>query len=541
MKLQSLSTFQRWLIGLLAVVLLAGGYLVVNHTGIVAQSTAAASDAATTTVTVQPASAVISAVSAAGNIELVSRTYVAAEVDGVVDDIAVGVGDEVQAGDLLLAFNTTALERAVAQAELTVEADQITLSQLREPATAADMAVAVTALTEAQENLADVMAGASAEEIAAAQTRLSAAWSTYNELEAGPDSLELTQLSADLKAAEVALVVALTAYDKIAWQSSSGMTSEAADLQTATIEYERTLAAYQESIADPAASELQSALADIQDAQATVDDLVNSPSAAEIAAAEAQVASAQATLDELEAGATDADVRSAQISLEQSLLELEQAYSDLEGGRVLAPISGTVLEVAAERGEHIGSGTVVVTLADTTQLQLTIDVAETDIVQVTTGQAATVEIDALSGQTFDGVVADIAPASDDDASVVSYAVTIRMTGDTLTGVLPGMTAVATLTGNDAATEGQWLVPTSAIQQQGDSAVVLVVREEGTVPVTVVPGTVQGEWTIVEAAELSIGDQVMGSVASVEAETGGPGGMPAGGAMPVGGGMAPPAQ
>jgi len=202
----------------------------------------------------------------------------------------------------------------------------------------------------------------------------------------------------------------------------------------------------------------------------------------------------------------------------------------------LSPIDGTVLEIAAERGEHIGSGTVVVTLADTTQLQLTVDVAETDIVQVAVGQAVEVEIDALSGQTFAGVVSDIAPGSDDDSSVVSYAVTIRITDDSLDRVLPGMTAVATLSSGDAAAlDDQWLVPTDAIRQQGDSAVVLVVRDEGTVPVTVVPGTVQAEWTTVQSSELSVGDEVMGSVTSYATEdtAGGPPGGAAGGMPPAG--------
>ena len=531
MKWYNTSTFKRWTVGLLAVAVLAGGYLVVSRTQIEAQPTTT-DTAATTTVTVQPASAVISAVSASGNIELVSRTYVATEVDGVVDGLAVDVGDQVQTGDLLVSFNTTALERTVAQTQLTVEAAQVALTQLREPATAAALTAAVASVTEAQQNLDDVMAGPDSAEITAAQSRVSAAWSTYNELEAGPSSAELTQLSADLKSAEVTVAAAQTAYDKVAWQNNAGMTSEAADLQTATIAYEKALAAYQESTAAPANSEVQAALADIQDAQATLDDLLNSPTEAEIATAQSQLASAQATLDGLESSATDADVRSAQITLEQSLLDLEQAYSNLAAARVLAPTSGTVLEVAAERGEHLASGTVVVTLADTTQLQLTIDVAETDIAQVAVGQAAEVEIDALSSQTFAGVVAKIAPASDDDASVVSYAVTIRLTDDVLDKVLPGMTAVATLTDTNATSDDQWLVPTNAIQQQGNTAIVLVIGAEGTTPVTVVPVSVDGDWTIVQTTGLSIGDQVMGSVAVVEAEDtmGGPGG----GAPPSGG-------
>ncbi|MEZ4609309.1 MAG: efflux RND transporter periplasmic adaptor subunit [Caldilineaceae bacterium] len=267
-------------------------------------------------------------------------------------------------------------------------------------------------------------------------------------------------------------------YDAIAWRENLGMTAEAATLQEATIDYEAAKAAYAEATAPADDSELQSALSAAQSAQVQLDELRDSPTEAQIATAQAQLASAQATLDDLLDGADAQEVRNAEISLEQALLDLEEAYANLAAATITAPMDGAVLEISATRGEQINAGAVAATMADTGLLELTIDVAEVDIVQVAAGQPVDVEIDALSGRTFAGVVDTIAPATDATTGVVSYPVTIRLTDDDLTGVRPGMTAVATIRNTTAAAEGSCqLVPTSAIQTRDGVSQMTVVRGE----------------------------------------------------------------
>jgi len=543
MKLKKLTSKSGRIIAALAIVLIVGGYLVVNETQIVAQVTNGDTTQSTenaaepTTVAIQSASAVMSEVSAAGHIELVSEVYVMQDVEAEVAEIAVNVGDQVQAGDLLITLDTTELEREVLLAKLEVEAQRNALAQLTEEASTAEIAMAEANLAEAQENLADVLAGPSSTEIAAAQSSLNAAWANYNELLDGPSDAELTQLSASLKKAEVAVAEAQRAYDQVAWQSNVGMTSQAAALQDATIDYESALAAYAESTAAADTSALQSALSAAQDAQVQMDELLNSPTAAEIATAEANVADAEAALDDLLTGATTTDLRDAEINLEKTLIDLQIASVDLDAATIYAPSDGTVLAINAEVGERISEdGTAVVTLADTSQLELTIDVAEVDIVQISVGQAAEVEIDALPSQTFAGVVEYIAPTSEDTSGVVSYGVTIRLTDESLDRVLPGMTAVATIVDTNATTSDSWLVPTSAIRQQGDVSVVMVVAADGNRTVEVLSGTVQGDWTVVQSAELAVGDEVVGSVTSYISEDEGVSGPGQGDGPPAGGGV-----
>lgn len=541
-----LQSWRSWLTLLLAIGLIAAsGYFVTTQTSIFAQNqestTTQTSDEATTTlatttlatVAIQPADLAQTAVSAAGNLTLVSERSVALTVDGVVETLAVAVGDRVKAGDTLLTLDKTDLERAATQAELAVETAKLTLADLQTPATASEIAVAEANVTAAKENLAEVKAGPSATEIAAAQSTLAAAQATYNELQAGPNADELTQLSASLKKAEISSAEAQRAYDQIAWRNDVGMTSQAAALQSATIDYESAKAAYAEATASASTATVQSAVSSIQNAQTNLNDLMNSPSAADIATAEAQVTEAEATLADLQTGATTSELRKAQITLQQALIDLETAYRDLEGATVVAPLEGVVLSLNAEVGVRSSSDAIVATIADPSQLELELSVAEADIAHVAVGQDADIEIDALPGQSFNGVVQRITPTTESSASAVSYPVTIRLTDSNLTNVLPGMNAVATLANTTVIGPDSWLVPTNGLVKEDDRTTVTVVRDTAMLVVTVTPSSIQGEWTMVQSAELQDGDQVVGSITSNTDSNSGFAGGPGGG-MPMGG-------
>jgi HlyD family secretion protein len=490
------------------------------------------------TVQIRPAESILGEVSASGNIDLVSRRAVAMQVAGEVNEIAVKPGDVVAAGDLLLAVDTTALERDAQRARLEVESAKNQVDQLTEPADAADVAAAEADLAEAQENLADTEAGPSAEEIAAARSALESAQAHYDELMAGPSDVELTQLSADLKKKEVALTKAQGDYDQIAWQNSAGMTSQAVDLEQATIDYESAQAAYEEATQPASDSDIASAESSIQDAQVKVDDLLASPTEAEIAQARAQVAQAEAALAELQTGPSDLDLSDANITLEKAVVDLEEAYNDLAMAQVTAPIDGTVLEVDTEVGERVSSNAIVAVLADTSLMELTIDVAEIDIAKVQPGQPATIEIDALPDQAFEGVVDYIEPASDDSSGLVNYPVTIRLDAASLAGVRPGMTAVATLMNTSTDLAAAWLVPSNALRRGEGGASITVVRDGMPQPVSVDVGSTEGDWIVVRSPELRDDDQVVGSVTTFVGDNnfrfpGGMGGPPSRG--PQGGG------
>lgn len=527
-----------WIVGIMAIGIVGTlAYLAFVSPGIegltgttASGATAAASDMPT--VEIQEADLAQSAVSASGNLALKEVRSAVMETGGIVAEVNVEVGDAVTAGQVLLTLDTTDLERAADQAELNVEAARLALDDVQTPATASELAEAEASLLEARENLDTLLAGTDSLDIAAASSSLSAAQASYDELLAGPSESELTQLSASLRKAEISLQEAQGNYDKVAWQGSAS--AQAAALQSATIDYESARAAFEQASEAASDSEIQTSLSNIQSAQAQLSELMDVASDAEVAAAQAKIDAAQATLDELRSGADASDVRSKEITLQQALIELEAAGRELDGASLIAPISGVIITVNAEEGARLSEGEIVATMANPTQLELEISVAESDIPAVTLGQAAEIEIDALPGRTFAGVVTRISPTSDSSAASVSYPVTIELGGSDMTDVMAGMNAVATLTRDEALPENSWLVPSNAIMQAGEASTVMVVRDGVPAPVEVSTGAVQGEWTIVQSDALTAGDNVVGSLTSQLGQQFGGGMMMIGGGPPAGG-------
>lgn len=481
------------------------------------------------TVTIRPATDAFQ-VSAAGNLALANQYKGVLKVQGIINDIAVEPGDHVSAGDLLVVLDTAELERAVQRAQLSLEVSQNQLDQLKEPAPKAEVDAAWANLASAKENLAELQAGPSKAELEAAQAGLLAAQDSYQELLDGLSEPELTQLSADLHKAFITLQHAQEAYNRVAYRDDVGTSQEATDLQTATIDYDTTKAAFDIATESASAGEVQTAVKGIKDAQVQLEALEGSK--AELASAEAQVASAQSSLATLLNGPTEAELRATELAIEGSQLDLDEAKANLAQAELRAKIDGTVLTVDVEVGQRATEDLSALTYADLTDLELPVHVAEVDIGKVEVGQTVNLAVDALPDQTFKGEVSRIAPISEAASGVVNYEVTIKLIDLHLEdGVLPGMTAVATILGAGAA--NAWLVPTSAVVEFEGETSILVTRNGKEQRVTVTPASTQGEWTVVQSDELQAGDQVAGEVTSFAGQDNGFGG-PRGGFLGGGG-------
>lgn len=501
-----------WIIGGVVVLLAVAGYfwatnfLPLQQTG--SQVNAQSAPSMETT-TIRPATDAAQ-VSAAGNIALQTERPVVLEVDGIVTTVNADVGDVVANGDVLLTLDTTDLERTVETAKLSLQSAQANLDKLTEAASAEDIASAQASLASAQENLLDVQAGPSAEELAAAEANLQSAQAKYQDLLDGPSDAELTQLSANMEKARISLQQAQWNYDKVAYSDSVGSSPQAAQLQQATIDYESAKAAYEQATESAGQADVQSAWSAVQTAQKQLDDLKAKPTAAELASAEAQVASAAANLENLLNGASAAELQSAQISVEKAKLDLQQAEENLAKAKVVAPIDGTVLAANVVEGQRVSQGLTAFTLADIGALELTVNVAEVDISKIALGQQAEITVDALPDRTFSGEVTRIAPSSTATSGVVNYPVTIAITDDDLSGIRPGMTAVATIFSGDSS-QSSWLVPSAAVRERNGNTMVLVLRNGEPTPVQVEKTGTQGEWTIVVSPDLKAGDEAVGAV------------------------------
>lgn len=412
--------------------------------------------AGNTQIAAEQAQVIPGALSAVGTVSVVRDRQVVLEASGRVDEINVDVGDIVEAGDVLLALDTTYLEWAVEQAEIAFETARINFEEAGDEVKDSDIAVADANLLLAKENLAEVSAGPTDEEITAAESRAAAAWAAYNELQEQPTPAQLTQAQAQLKKAELAVQDAQREFDKIAWLPESAASAAATALQIATVDYEAAQAAFEEASKPATEAELQSALASAQSAQAALNDLRKHPTPAELAAAQADVARAEATLSDLLDEDETGPVRIAELGVRNAMIALEEARLALDNAQVTAPIDGTVLAVNVDLGQQASSGTVVATLANTKDVELTVNVEQRDISRIGIDQPVEIAIYALPNDTFYGVIEQIAPTADSSSSFVTFPVIIRFTDGPLEKVLPGMTASAIFLNED----GEPLLPSN---------------------------------------------------------------------------------
>lgn len=125
----------------------------------------------------------------------------------------------------------------------------------------------------------------------------------------------------------------------------------------------------------------------------------------------------QATLDSAQASyqVEVARFQSANFQVEQTKGRLKQAQDDLSKTTIYAPMAGTISDLNKEQGEiAIGSQfqeDVIMVLANLDVMEALVNVDENDIVAISVGQTAEIEVDALPNEHLAGTVVEIASSA----------------------------------------------------------------------------------------------------------------------------------
>jgi HlyD family secretion protein len=123
---------------------------------------------------------------------------------------------------------------------------------------------------------------------------------------------------------------------------------------------------------------------------------------------ETEMKDAQASLD-----MARARVQSAEEMHAQALANLRRARHDLRQVRIVAEMSGVITALNVEEGESAimgtinNPGTVLLTIADLSEMEAEVRVDETEVILVRAGQDATVRLDAQPDTTYRGVVTEV--------------------------------------------------------------------------------------------------------------------------------------
>ncbi|HTS05298.1 MAG TPA: efflux RND transporter periplasmic adaptor subunit [Candidatus Eisenbacteria bacterium] len=124
----------------------------------------------------------------------------------------------------------------------------------------------------------------------------------------------------------------------------------------------------------------------------------------------------------------------AQGALMQAQGQLEYAKSQLDATIIRAPVTGTILDRTAEKGELItaqfasaaagGPQGSVVSLADLNDLQVELDIAQADFARLSPAQKAFVTTDAYPDKQYDGQIAQISPEANRQKATVQVKVQV---------------------------------------------------------------------------------------------------------------------
>lgn len=129
---------------------------------------------------------------------------------------------------------------------------------------------------------------------------------------------------------------------------------------------------------------------------------------------EAEFEAARLQLDQAQANyeAAKEQLNAASYSVNSAQAQYKQAQDNLNKTRIHAPISGIVSLVNVKLGERVVgtaqmAGTELIRIADLDNMQAEVDVNENDVLRITLGDTAEIEVDAYIKKKFKGVVTQI--------------------------------------------------------------------------------------------------------------------------------------
>jgi len=387
-------------------------------------------------------------VPASGNVAVNQKANLSFKLPGDVTSVSVALSDHVTAGQELARLDTTDFERAVRQAEIALEQARVNLETLQKPAGEEDVRLAELAIQNAAQSLEVARIS---KEAAEAQASLSIR-TAQDAAEKIEEAYEGTIERLDQMGLPLSYGAGVTAAYMEA-EGNVGITQVKAEYQIQQIQ-SQWLSAYQ------------------------------------------AYRQAQQNLENMQAG-PDADrIRQTELQIEQAELNLEQAKERLTNASLIAPFDGVVAAVNIQEGAAAPTGLPAITLLDTSELYIEVNVDEIDIGKVAVGQPVSVTLDAHPQATLRGTVERIAATPTNVGGIIAYKLRVKLadTNDLL--VLDGMT-VSVLIQTDIVSD-VLLVPNWAVRTDQTSSETYVYRVVDDIPVRtpITPGQRSDTHTIV---------------------------------------------
>ncbi|MCL4465587.1 MAG: efflux RND transporter periplasmic adaptor subunit [Chloroflexi bacterium] len=451
-----------------------------------------------------------------GNVQTRAQVPIVPEVAGRLKRLAVDVGSEVKAGDVIAEVDASAYDLQVAQAEAALAGAQAKKASLEAGARDEQVALASANLKAAQERLATMNDGGRAETIAQAEANLAAAQARLDQAKKGPTPEQLAIAEQQLKIAKDQEYLTQQNVEELSRRTNDGTSHS---LQTplfskdiggaqSGVAYENTKLV-EAQIAQLTAPPTPEQLAQLQAAVDVASQqlaLAKAPySSHDIGQAESAVAAAEQQLSLAKNPYTANDLNAAKAAVQQAQVAVDLAKLQRQKATIISPLEGIVAQRLTAEGSMVGpTGPILVMVAR--DVEVSVQVEEARLSRVRVGQAATLSVAAYPGEKFPAELSAIAPSIDQRSRAAQ--VKIRPKSDPR--LLDGMFAqVSIVTGQQS---DALLVPATAVVDR-DGKKVLFVSNGGSAElrevklgfvngkvVEVVKGVAEGEDVVTSGAD-----------------------------------------
>lgn len=194
-------------------------------------------------------------------------------------------------------------------------------------------------------------------------------------------------------------------------QALANLNSAKADLEDARLSLDRARGLAREGL---------SPKQNLDDAQTRYDGVVH------------KVSSLEKTYELVKLGPRQEQIDALRGQVEQAKGALSYAQTNLDNTVIRAPVTGTILERAVEKGEFVttsfvgdrGAKGYVVSLADLNDLEVELDINQNDFAKLHAGQKGVVTTDAFPDRKYQGFIKEISPEANRSKATVQIKVKV---------------------------------------------------------------------------------------------------------------------
>lgn len=413
---------------------------------------------------------IITGISESGTVAPATES-VTLDISATVETVNVTVGQEVAEGDVLATLSSSVVSEKRSELEL---AYSKLASQLKKLTASKDASLA-QALASYETNLSYETAAATEYNLAVQklQDTVDSAQASLDQAKTARDSAAAAKTKAydtwqAFLAGSVSSSEASSSSSSSSDSSGSSAPTTAAEAEIAYNEAVSALAA-KEAAVTAAETKLQEALHAQSTGTATAEAEMNT----KLAAFKNAKSLYDVAVAEINQEITDASNQAA--TAKTALDDFNAVAGD---GTIVAPCTGTVMTVSATEGSEISANMALFTVTNSAEVNVSVSIAQEDVVDLSVGQSASVQLDAFE-TAYDGVISSIAVSpSREGASTVSYTVTVLLSGDDVSKLYQGMTGTVTFI-TKSVTDVLY-VSNKAITQEGTKEYVQRQLADGTV-------------------------------------------------------------